>query len=262
MKRKSKKAQADYNAIIEAKMIAKAQALVNKAKAKHFGMSLVMGGLPVTIDLDVAKLVQEVVASVKKETLSIDCRSIKDEVESVRTFEDPDEKDAEIIKLKAHRDALLDRFSKKSRSSDTTDMRSKILELCETVCEDRYPHKVRQGDFLESKEFLDILDESNCELTENKVVIRSPKPKRKKKGESEDQPRISVCTIQKVVREVNKARYPNKRLLGRPKNEDPAILEIKTVEVKKKPRMVSTDQNDWSSKSAPNIIKTINPDLN
>ena len=262
MRRKSKKVQADFNAIIEAKMISKAQALVDKAKAKHFGLSLVMGDFPVPLDLDATKLVQEVVASVKKETLSIDCGSITDEVETVRTFDDPDKKDAEIIKLKAHRDALLDRFSKKSRSSDTTDMRIKILKLCETVCEDRYPYKVRQGDFLESKELLNILDEANCELTEKKVVIRPPKPKRKKKGKSDDQPRISVCTIQKVVREVNKARYPNKRLLGRPKNEDPAILEIKTVEVKKKPRMVSTDENDWSSKSAPNIVKAINPDLN
>ena len=258
MQKKSKKGQADFNA--EAKMLSKAQEIINKVKAKHLGMSLVMGDFPVPLGLDATKLVREVVASVKNETLSFDCGSITEEVETVPAFDDP--KDAKIIKLEADRDALLDKLHTKSRTSDTTLIRKKILELCETVCEDRYPHKVRQGDFLESKEFLDILDESNCELTENKVVIRSPKPKRKKKGESEDQPRISVCTIQKVVREVNKARYPNKRLLGRPKNEDPAILEIKTVEVKKKPRMVSTDQNDWSSKSAPNIIKTINPDLN
>ena len=70
MRRKSKKVQADYNAIIEAKMISKAQALIDKAKAKHFGMSLVMGDFPVPLDLDATKLVQEVVASVKKETLS------------------------------------------------------------------------------------------------------------------------------------------------------------------------------------------------
>ena len=51
-------------------------------------------------------------------------------------------------------------------------------------------------------------------------------------------------------------------MLGAPKIVDPTILEIQTVEVKKKPRMVSTDENDWSSKSAPNIVKAINPDLN
>ena len=52
-------------------------------------------------------------------------------------------------------------------------------------------------------------------------------------------------------------------MLGAPKIVDPAILEIKTEEVKKKPpRTVSTDDNDWSSKSAPTIIKTFDPDLN
>ena len=52
-------------------------------------------------------------------------------------------------------------------------------------------------------------------------------------------------------------------MLGAPKIVDPTILEIQTVEVKKKPpRMVSTDENDWSSKSTPNIVKAINPDLN
>jgi hypothetical protein len=248
MQRKSKKVQADYNAIIEAKMISKAQAIIDKAKAKHFGMSQVMGDFPVPLDLDVAKLVREVVASAK--------------VETARTFDDPDEKDAKIIKLEALTDVLMDKLPKKSRNSDTTLIRKKILELCETVCEDRYPHKVRQSDFLKSKELLNILDEANCELTKNKKTLRSPKPKRKKKGESKEQPSISVCTIRKVVREVNKAKYPNKCMLGAPKNVDPAILEIKTVKVKKKQRMVSTDENDWASKSAPTIIKTINPDLN
>lgn len=285
MRRKPKKVQADYNAIIEDKMISKAQELVDKAREKHLGMSMVMGDFPVPLDLDATKLVREVVARIKKEPISLDCGSITDEVETVRTFDDPDEKeifeglkdvkanierknkvdaekDATIIKLTEQRDALLDKLPKKSRTSDTTFMKSKILELCEKVCEDRYPHQVWQSDFLESEELLNILDEANCELTRNKVVIHPPKPKRKKKGESEEQPSISVCTIQKVVREVNRARYPNKRMLGRPKNEDPAIIKIKTIKVKKKPRMISTNENDWSSKSAPNIIKTINPDLN
>ena len=262
MRRKSKKVQADYNAIIEAKMISKAQELVDKARAKHLGMSMAMGDFPIPFALDVTKLVREVVASLKKEPTSLDCGSITDEEETVRTFDDPDEKDAKIIKLEALTDVLLDKLPKKSRSSDTTLMRSKILKLCEKVCEDRYPHRVRQSDFLKSEELLNILDEANCELTKNKATLRSPKPKRKKKGESEEQPSISECTIRKVVREVNRAKYPNKRMFGRPKNEDPAILEIKTVKVKKKQRMVSTNENDWASKSAPTTIKTINPDLN
>ena len=258
MQKKSKKGQADFNA--EAKMLSKAQEIINKVKAKHLGMSLVMGDFPVPLGLDATKLVREVVASVKNETLSFDCGSITEEVETVPAFDDS--KDAKIIKLEADRDALLDKLHTKSRTSDTTLIRKKILELCETVCEDRYPHKVRQGDFLKSKELLKILDKENCELTKNKKTLRSPKPKRKKKGKSEEQPSISVCTIQKVVRKVNKAKYPTKCMLGAPKIVDPAIFENKTVEVKKKLRVVSTDANDWSNKSSPNIVKAINPDLN
>ena len=177
MRRKSKKVQADYNAIIEAKMINKAQELVDKARAKHLGMSLVMGDFPVPLDLDATKLVREVVASVKRETLSFDCGSIKDEVETVRTFDDPDEKDAKIIKLEADRDALLDKLHKKTRTSDTTLIKIDILGLCETVCDDRYPHKVRQGDFLKSKELLDVLDNNlplkvqNCDGKHSEIRI-------------------------------------------------------------------------------------------
>ena len=109
---------------------------------------------------------------------------------------------------------MLDKLPKKSRTSDTTLIKSKILELCETVCDDRYPHKVRQSDFLKSKELLNILDEANCELTRKKKILRSPKPKRKKKGESEEQPSISVCTIQKVVREVKKQDTQTSVCLG------------------------------------------------
>ena len=88
MQKKSKKVQADFNAIIEAKMLSKAQALVDKARAKHW--SAYSGGVPVPFDLDAAKLVREVVARVKKETLSLDCGSITDGV---------DIEGAEIIKL-------------------------------------------------------------------------------------------------------------------------------------------------------------------
>ena len=81
MRRKSKKIQVDYNAIIEAKMISKVQELVDKVRDKHLGMSMVMGDFPVPLDLDATKLVREVVASVKKETLSLDCGSITDGVD-------------------------------------------------------------------------------------------------------------------------------------------------------------------------------------
>ena len=140
-----------------------------------------------------------------------------------------------------------------------------VLKLCKEICEDEYPHQLRFKNIIKDNRLFKILDEKNCNLTigrgrEMKITRRSKNIKKLK-----DRVSISEHTVEEIIRRVNSAKYPKKALLGAPSRKEECRLQSKPNKKETEPKMVSLKEEDWSSKSAPQIIKApknVDHDLN
>ena len=66
---------------------------------------------------------------------------------------------------------------------------------------------------------------------------------------------VSEYTVEDIIRRANRDKYPKRDLQGRPQRQEPCRLVSKPKKPKAQPKRVSLNEEDWSSKSSPKIIK-------
>ena len=130
-----------------------------------------------------------------------------------------------------------------------------VSDLFKEICEDEYPNPLRLKKIIKDDRLIKILDEKNCILTigrgrEMKITRRSKNIKK-----LHDRVSISEHGIEDIMRRANRDKHSRKALLGAPSRKEECRLQSKPKKKEPDPKMVSVNEEDWSRKSAPQIIK-------
>ena len=176
------------------------------------------------------------------------------------------EQGALIEKVQKRNDTLQDKLvGAQERRNSKKDVMGLVSDLFKEICEDEYPNPLRLKKIFKDDRLIKILDEKNCDLTIGRGREMKTTRRSKNINKLKDLVSISEHSVEEIIRRVNSNKYPKKALLGAPSRKEECRLQSKPNKKEPGQKMVSLKEEDWSSKSAPQIIKApkdVDHDLN